>query len=668
MFLVCVDCSKNNLLTEQLNVRSFYDLPILNGSLTELQLKNFADLSVNKCFVINSEKTVDFSVFETVSVSESDFYKELFSFDDSETIVLFPNDVYFECEIPVGKSDYSEKGIVVLNNESGECFSVICSVSILKKLYNKNIRLTDLFRSCKKYADYCVNIQGYTKFLCNIKDYKSLLFDILNGKTDFKPPYIAEGIFTAEKVPKGDFSIVPPVYIGKDVQIERGSSIGPNTVIYDSSVISTDTLIKNSILFENVFISSGCYVDGSICCNNASVKRNSAVFSGSVLGENSLIGEDMTVENNSYVKRNVRYDNYVKSPFTHKIDSSFNNKFQGMTPDKAALLGSAVATVLGKPKVLIASDGAANSLAIKLAFLSGLIVSGAECFDMGVTFKAHIFFSSLFCESDYSVFFTGRGGGTDIEIFDSKNAPLSKAQCCNLLDFCNKGNFEFVGTDECKNVRQIHGLRRMYIREITSLFSENTDFVPVFSCENEIITKTVDEVLNKTSNHLKVNKNFFVHMNQQGTNVNIKYNDKFYSCRDLKRLAYFYIKKDRRRFETHVYKSLWNCDSVFLLFTILNIISETRKDIDVLLKDLPDFYISKKIIESSLKSGEAAHRLGEFKNLNYNRSSYKIGMNDGVVKIVNKPNSNQFEILCASESLAFSEELCNFFTGFLEER
>ena len=77
MFLVCVDCSKNNLLTEQLSVRSFYDLPVLNSVLPELQLKNFADLQVDKCYIINSEKTVNFALFETVCISESDFNKEM---------------------------------------------------------------------------------------------------------------------------------------------------------------------------------------------------------------------------------------------------------------------------------------------------------------------------------------------------------------------------------------------------------------------------------------------------------------------------------------------------------------------------------------------------------------------------------------------------------------
>ena len=666
MFLVCVDCSKNNLLTEQLSVRSFYDLPVLNSVLPELQLKNFADLQVDKCYIINSEKTVDFALFETVCISESDFNKELFYLNDGEKAVLFRNDVYFESEIPVGKSDYSENGIGLINNEKGECFSVICSVGTLKKLNNKNIMFSDLLRNCKKYADYCVDVRGYTKFLNNIKDYKALLSDILNGKTDFKPPYIAEGIFTAENVPKGDFSIVPPVYIGKSVQIERGSSVGPDTVIYDNSVISTDTVIKNSILFENVYISSGCYVDGCVCCNNASVKRNSAVFAGSVIGENSLIGEDMTVENGSCIKNNVRYDNYVKSPFTHKIDSLFRNKFQGMTPDKAALLGSAVASVFGKPKVLIASDGAPNSLAIKLAFLSGLIASGAECFDMGVTFKAHIFFSSLFCESDYSVFFSGRGGGTDIEIFDSENNPLSKAQCCNLLNFCNNGDFVFVGAEECKNVRQIHGLRRMYIREITALFCENLHFVPEFYCENEIITKTVKEIFAKISKDLKVQRGFYVNMNEYGTNLSIKYNDGLYSCRDLKRLVSFHIKKGVNGFDNGICKSPGNYDCIFVLFAILNIIEKTGKNIQDLMGELPDFHISVKSMEIPLKPGETARKLDSLKKIYYKDGSYKIGFKEGLVKIVNNPLDKKFEILCGTENMSFSKELCDFFADFLE--
>ena len=185
--------------------------------------------------------------------------------------------------------NFNEKPLILKDKNEG-AFLLAGSIGYLKSLCNKNIKLTELFKNSEKFnADFRTVDMHYFKHLRNIRSYKSLLFDILNKKTNYKPPFVAEGVFTSGVISKGDFSIVPPVYLDEVVQIENGSVIGPNTVIYNNTLISENTSIKNSVLFENVFVSSGCFVDGAVCCDNASVKRYSAVFSGSIIGKNALI-------------------------------------------------------------------------------------------------------------------------------------------------------------------------------------------------------------------------------------------------------------------------------------------------------------------------------------------------------------------------------------------
>ena len=288
MYLVFVDFSENNsLLTEQLNVGSFYNLSVLNKSLIEALLTNFVDSEIQKVFLLDSEKTIAFPIFEVESIEESDFLKRLFEFDITDKILLVRNDIYFESDITeIGKL-YQGNESLVFTDKAGFCYAILSSVSSLRRLSNKNTSLKDLFVDSQKIADVQITASGYTKHLNTVKDYKNLLFDILNGKTDFKPPYIAEGIFTEGTVPENDFSIIPPVYLGKCVQIESGSVIGPNTVILNNTLISSDTSIKNSVISEDVYVSSHCYVDGAFCCKNSSIKRNSAVFGGSGIGENA---------------------------------------------------------------------------------------------------------------------------------------------------------------------------------------------------------------------------------------------------------------------------------------------------------------------------------------------------------------------------------------------
>ncbi len=668
MYLFCVDFSKNNLLTEQINLNSFYDLPVLDKLLIEHQLINFADLSVEKAFLVNYIKDVEFSLFDTVAIAERNVFKELAIAENDKYFIAFRNDIYFEVN---GLKEIIEKcdEVIYLKDKNGVVFCIVGKVEHLKRLYNKNLLISEFFKQRERTADFCIDFyDGYVKQLNSIKNYQCLLFDILNGKTMYKPPFVAEGVFTTGTVPRGDFSIIPPVYLGDTVQIESGSTIGPNTVIYNNTLISENTSVKNSVLFENVFVSSNCFVDGSVCCDNASIKRNSAVFSGSVIGADALIGEDITLDNGSFVDKNVKYDNYNFLPYQNRKSFSFKNKFQGLTPDKAALLGSAVSVVFKIPKIIVGCDGSSNALSLKLAFLSGLIASGNECLDVGVTFKAQMFFSSVFCDCDYSVFFSGKGGGTNIEIFNSENVQISKTACCNLFDYCNKGEYSFRCFDECKNIRQIKGLRRMYIREITAFSDTDLPYISEVICENKILLKTLEEIFERCIKKDGQRNGFQVYMNENGTNVNIKFRDQFYTQKILKKLVFFFLKNNdnTRAFESDLYIKLWRCDSVFLIMAVLNIIKRTGEELDTLIENLPKFYIKSKNLNIRSSNSDIAEKISSEFKFKHQKGVFDIKCKDGFVKVVNNKERENIKIICASKNMATSEEICNIFYSILQ--
>lgn len=669
MYLVSVDFSKNSLITEQLGVRSFYDLPVLNTFLLNLQLINFTDIGITKAFLSNSENINNFQLFKTEKIKENDFYKTMFLLNDNDFVILFRNDTYFEWDLSDFETFYGLNEVITLEDENGFCIAVVSSVKNLKRLYNKNFGFYELINNSIKFSDVHIRLTGYSKHINSIKSYKELLFDILNNKTLFKPPYVAEGVFTKCTIPTGDFSIIPPVYLGETVQIEIGSTIGPNVIIYDNNLIAENTSIKNSVLFDNVYISSDCYLDGAVCCQNSSVKRSSAIFSGSIIGENSLIGEDMLVENNSFINKNVKFDKFMKSPFKDKANNDFENKFQGLSPDKAALLGSAIATVFNKPKILVASDGAPNSLSVKLALLSGLVAAGAECFDIGATFKAHIFFGSIFCECEYVVFVKGGSIGTNIDIYNSSNEPLSRADCCNIYDFCNKGEFVYVGKNDCKNIRQIRGLKRMYVRELTSVFGKEIKVDIIFNCNNEIITKCFQESLKQIQKDKIYGSGFYIKMNEDGEKLKIKYKNKEYSQNVLKKIVNYYTKNDNVniKLSSGYYERLWKKDCVFLLFYVFHIMEKTGEDISALVENLPEFFISSETIHKSIKAGEIPRKLKVFDRIYFEKQSLKIPLKQGIIKVKIKSDLSGFRVLCASDNLSVSEELCDFIGSAFKE-
>ena len=669
MYLVFVNISENNsLLTEQLNVRSFYDLSVLNKLLPEVQLTNFSASDIQEVFLFGSEKAMKFPLFKSKNVNMTDFMKTIFEVNISDKILLLRNDVYFESDIADYESHHRGDDIIAFTDQEGYCYCVLTSVGALRRMLNKNISFKDLFTQRQKLADVHITPVGYTKPLNSVKSYKSLLFDILNGKTNFKPPHIAEGVFTEGAVPENDFSIIPPVYIGESVQIESGSVIGPNAVIQNNTLISTDTSIKNSILFEDVYVSSHCYINGAICCKNSSIKRNSAVFGGSVIGENSLVGEDMLVENDSVINKNVKFDRLIKSPFTEKMNNLFRNEFNALSPEKAALLGSAIGNVFNKPKVLIASDGSPDSLAIKLALLSGLILSGAECFDIGFAFKSFVFFGLSYCECDYSVFVSSKNGETDIEIFNRENIRISKTECCNLFDFCNKGKFNLAEQKICKPVRQIHGLRKMYIREITSAFTENIENFPIVDCENDVLFKLIEEIKVKTAGPNNKKQKLYVNINVVGTKVSITFKGKAYSEKTLKKLVHFYFKKAQNNGEpiNNFFKKLWKKDCIALVFSVVYVIEKSKKDISALVEELPSFFIETKMVNTNLKAGDFARKFSDFNSFICKDNTCDIPLKNCLVRVVKSENTNRIKMLCASSDLSVSKEICDLISCLLK--
>ena len=665
MYLIFADFSENNLLTAQLGISSLYELKICDKTLAEYLLSNFIGASAEKVFLVDCAATVKNDLLDVFTLSEGELYKKLQSVNDSEKVCIVKNSVYFEGEI-YNNDIWEKSGFYAICDKSNNPFCVISTADKIRQVLNEKLSLRSLFRLSELNPLNSQIFSGYMKNLSTVNDYKALLKDIINSKTAYKPPFVAEGIYIENDIPKGDFSVNPPVYFGSGVQIEGGAVIGPDTVIYGNSLIAENSVVKNSVLNENVYISSGCYVDGAVCCNNASLKRNSAVFSGSVIGSDALIGEGVTVENNSVINENTRLDGFDTSPFFRKSDFGFFNKLQGLFPDKAALLGSAFAVAFKRPKILVAGDGQINSLSLKLAFIGGFVASGGECIDAGVLFKSQILFSSAFCECEYAVFFSGSQEGTDVTIFNSHFRELNKSEYSNLLSAYNAKNISYVKSGECKNIRQIRGLSRMYVREIIASSEKELPYIEKVICENARIKNVLEDILKSCDSSRGNSKGFSVYINKDGTKTDIVYEGVFYRHKQLKRIVFFYLKSSNYKFfECDIYKELWKADGIILLLHILNIIKQTNKSPGELISDLPDFYIKGSAVTSKLSNRDIAEKISRAYPVFFKNNCYNIVSDRGFVKIKRNKSGN-IKVLCAAESMSLARELCDFFGKLLQ--
>ena len=111
---------------------------------------------------------------------------------------------------------------------------------------------------------------------------KALDLELFNVKGDDK---VREGVRIKNKVIFEDgvsigkgTKIVGPVYIAKNVNIEKGVIIGPYTIVGHDTKIDDSATIEGSLIMNNVTIGKGSNIKDSIICENSLVGENAKLI------------------------------------------------------------------------------------------------------------------------------------------------------------------------------------------------------------------------------------------------------------------------------------------------------------------------------------------------------------------------------------------------------
>ena len=630
--------------------------------------------------------------------------------DTDESILFIDGNVYFEENLKNIVDFHKNKNndctvISSKNSESGSiCIAEpcvfekiadnkFCEMYDLKKLIIKNNLKFEYFYSKK----YFIKID-------ELSDYKMLLFDTLDKKTNINPPCSSDGIYSFNTVPSGDYMIIPPAFFGKNVQIENGAIIGPYSVISDGCLISKGAKISHSVLLKNIYISSVCKVNGSLLCDGVSVKHNASIFENSVVAEDSVIGEDAvinegvliwpkkTVTNAETVTENIKYSPVVTSSFN--ISSVISGDFGiELTPEKTAKLGAALGTLFEKIRIGVGIDGENNSLALKCGLLGGLISTGAKSFDFGKCFNSQMFYYSSFCDIDVIVYIKGGNEGAVIYLYEKSGIPFSSFLLRKLETVMKHSDFKRCSPSDCRNVSIMSSMEQMYVNEVVRQFDfEKCDYeVSVISSEKHIVD-CVYECLNRIGCSCE-GENLFFKINNLCTRLSVTENNKSFNHEKILAVVsynellkgndivlpwdapqiittladstggnvYRYSDEDLSKdcFLKHTEKQLWSRDALFLMFKLLSIMYENNCSVSKLTNELPDFYIVKKVIETEKSISDLSNKMlinGFTKDKNEEKLLRK---NNSDIKIKKCDNDRRLRIIAEAVSVEAAEELCS---------
>ncbi len=638
---------ENDALRKYFGYKSYLDLPVFHRTLGDCI---FNELKMCEAVEVN--------------VLSFDEYTPDNPLLNDDIITLFSNNyIAIDCDDFVKTKSLIKE--FYLCDSYGNICGFYCGQDVFDSILNECADIGDLQNKLKdKYFDF-PRICCVKKFISIEKseDYFNLIKYAFDDKYSMNLPEVAQSIYTSGKIPKGDYVIVPPVYIGEGVQIERGSIIGPYSVVYNNVLVAAKSDIKRSVIFENTYISDNCFIDGSLCCCNVSVRRNSAVFKGSVLGFDSIVGENTVLENNTMLLNGTRISNInVADICCNAGQSSEGTVFYGYTPMKAALLGCCLGNVLGMPTIAVMSDGELNSTALKLSLLGGLVSVGAGCYDFGKGFLSSIFYNMNFCELQYGLFISGNSSGTVITFIDMKNKGLSHIYLNKLSKLLCSEQVKFSEAYQCKKVRVITSLGRLYISNLVNIVKYPLHFLPVIECENIGVRIVSNSALSK----LKINsdgESVVFRINEKGTQLSAEYKQSQFNHETLKRIVSYYSFIGDTADSLSEWESM---DAVIMCFKVINVLCEHGISLIEAQTKLPHVYVADGEVDFDEALSTLASHISEYADLSYKDDKLLIDDDGTQISISKMKNNNRLKITVKASSFDVAEELSGAFIDYIK--
>lgn len=241
---------------------------------------------------------------------------------------------------------------------------------------------------------FAYEAEGYWCDIGDLGTYLSCQRDILEGKTAFEcTGKVADGVYCKGEVPRGDYELVPPVYLGQNVRIEDGAHIGPGTVLDDGCHIGHGAAVKRSVLLPGAYAGDRSSISGALLCAGAAVKRGGAIYEGAAAGSGAVIGREAVVlsdvriwpgkkiDENAVVRENLQFG---KTRADYFDDQGISGEAGiEITPELCAKIGAAAGSLFPEGRIGVAYSQGSSAAMLCRALTSGLLSAGCRVMDFG---------------------------------------------------------------------------------------------------------------------------------------------------------------------------------------------------------------------------------------------------------------------------------------------
>lgn len=551
---------------------------------------------------------------------------------------------------------------------------------------------------------FCYHTDDYWCDVGNTDTYLRCQRDCFDGR--FKPPVscCASGIYAKDKLPEGDYSIFPPVYIGSDVEISDGAVIGPYAVIDDNAFIGENAKVRRSAVLENSSLAPDSSVTGAIVCSGAALKKGAAMFEGSVAGSGSVIGESSSIKPNVLiwpgkiigpgisVSDNVKYGS-IKADFLGEngVDGKNGTVFNAETCVK---LGYAVSASENGKRVGVGRDGTKKSSVMLLALSSGLADGGSEVWDFGECFEAELNFLVNLCGLDSGMFVSCQES-CRISLCAENGLPACRSFERKIEGGMNRCEFRYTDEKTVKEISDMSGVKLLYAQELQKQLGDVFNGYSVsVNCENSKINSLLSGCFSrfgmKTDSETVFNIDFSgtrvyavtengkiefeklaavccLDEMKKGRNVAVPYSFPDY----LDDVAEKYGRKVFRYLSTPSDKSdasarriaakqIFMRDALFMCAKIVSIMNERCMSLDLLVSELPEKYIERKTFPvnfspSKLSAVIEKESIGRISS----KEGIKLLREEGTLLIIPEKGGAAVKVFAEADTMEAAQDMCS---------
>lgn len=555
----------------------------------------------------------------------------------------------------------------------------------------------------KNMPIYCYHTAEYWCDVGNIEAYLKCQRDVFDGKIKAPSGCAASGVFVKDKLPDGDYSIVPPVYIGKNVEIADGAEIGPYTVVDDNCYIGKNAGVRHSVVLENSCIANSASVTGALICSGAAIKRKASMFEGGVAGSGCVIGEGASIKpgvmvwpgkiigKDADVSENVKYGS-VRSPYMG--ENGFDEKGGvRLNAETCVKLGAATGGTGAGKRVGIANDGSKTADVMQLAVEAGLASVGSTVWNFGTGFEAKLNFLVNFCGLEIGLFISGRNGKA-VRICGEGGLSVKRRIEREIESAMSKCEFKETSEESIKEISDMTSIGLLYNQELMKQAPLGLQGVGAsFKCENETIKNLIEGCVLKLGAY-ENNKQIFL-IDETGTKLSavtetakVDYErllavccfDEMKKGKDIavsydapafldllaeacERKVYRYLKTPADESDSTARsiaaKQIFVRDGLFMAVKLLSVMKERECNLEQLVSELPEKYIVKKTISI----GFSPSYLSEFTTENTqtagnNFEGVKILKDGGRILIIPERSGESVKILAEADTMEAAQELC----------